>query len=354
MTCRASISAEDALEHLVGMQAQAVNPPYVGLWTRISDFDRHDLGALLVRRRVVRIALMRSTLHLVTARDALVLRPLLADMLARTVSGLLRRHLIGVDPSELVSVATTLIQRQPLTFAELSKLLVQRWPDHHGNTMAQTVRNMVPLVQIPPRGLWDNNSNASHTTMAHWLGRELDDELSTEDFVLRYLGAFGPASVKDMQKWSGTTKLAATFERLGSRLRTYRNERGTELFDIADAPIPDAEEEVPVRFLPEFDNILLAHVDRDRIIAAEHLPLVVTNNGIVRSTILVDGFVRGRWRIDRSRDLARLCIEPFVPLTTRTVRGLTEEGMALLDFAAPEVERRDIRFEPPVAHLGTV
>ncbi|MCU1470908.1 MAG: hypothetical protein JWQ39_2057 [Glaciihabitans sp.] len=346
LTRRVSMPVEDAVAHLVGMQAQAVRPPYIGLWTRLTEFATEDLAALLLDRRVVRIALMRSTIHLVTARDSLTLRPLLADMLARIVAGQFGRNVAGLDAAELVALATKLVEEEALTFADLGKLLVARWPERDGNALAQTVRNLVPLVQIPPRGLWDNSGPAIHTTLSAWLDHEANDEPSIDEYVLRYLRAFGPASVADIQKWSGLTRLAAVFQRLGSQLRGYRDEQGIRLFDLADATLPDADSEVPVRFLPEFDNVLLSYAKRDRILSEEYRPRVFTSNGIIRSTILVDGFVQGRWRIDMKKDVATLVIEPFIRFPKQIITAATEEGALLLQFAAPEARHHDIRFEP--------
>jgi hypothetical protein len=346
LTTRASLSAEEAVAHLVGMQAQAVNPPYLGLWTRLENFAIKDLSTLLEDRKVVRIALMRSTIHLVTAADCLALRPLLAESLARTVKGQFGRQVDGLDPEEIRELGTALTQEQPLTFSELGKRLLERWPDREPNALAQTVRNLVPLVQIPPRGLWGNTGQAAHTTVSRWLEREVDPDPSVDEYVLRYLDSFGPASVKDMQKWSGLTRLKEAFTRLGSQLRTYRGPDGSTLFDRAERTLPDADEEVPVRFLPEFDNILLSHAQRSHIISDDYRARVFTSNGIIRSTILVDGFVQGRWHIDRIKGDATLVVEPFTALDRKTTAALTEEGQELLRFAAAGAGQRQVRIEP--------
>ncbi|GAB2862470.1 winged helix DNA-binding domain-containing protein [Actinocorallia aurea] len=344
LRARADLSAEAALTHLVGLQSQAVDPPYVGLWTRLEGFSADDLSTLLLERRAVRIALMRSTLHLVTAADCLALRALLAEQLARTVKGQFGRQIEGIDPADLAAEGARLAQDTALTFADLGKLLAERWPEHEPNALAQTVRNLVPLVQIPPRGLWGRSGPAAHLTAGAWLGRDLDPEPSIDGYVLRYLAAFGPASVKDMQKWSGLTRLKTAFTRLGARLRRYRSESGEELYDLADLEPPGADVPVPVRFLPDFDNILLSHMDRTRIMADAHRARVFTSNGLIRATILVDGFVAGLWRVERSGSTATLVIEPFGPLDAASRAALAEEGARLLDFVAPEAPDHDLRF----------
>ena len=165
--------------------------------------------------------------------------------------------------------------------------------------------------------------------------------------MLRYLGAFGPASVADAQKWSGLTRLSPVFTRLASQLRRYDDDRGRQLFDLADRPPPDPELEAPVRFVPEFDSILLAHADRHHVIADEHRTRVFTSNGIIRATILVDGFVRGCWNLERAADRTTLVIEPFGSLTRDVRASLAEEGEHLLRFAALGSTDHDIRILRP-------
>lgn len=347
LTQRSGMTTHEAVAHLVGLQAQAVNPPYVGLWTRLAQFTIDDAGDLLVDRKLVRMALMRSTIHLVTARDALVLRPLLADMLARAVRSQFGSQLAGVDLAELAEAGAELATERPLSFAALGKLLAERWPGRDPSALAQTVRNLVPLVQIPPRGLWGNNSQAVHATVGNWLGQEPGQPPDPAGYVVRYLAAFGPASVLDMQKWSGMTRLREVFAKLGSRLRTYRDERGTLLFDLAEATLPDPQAEVPVRFLPEFDNILLSHADRSRILREQDRPRVFTSNGIIRSTVIVNGFVAGLWNVRRTEDIATLAVTPFTELNSRAATALAEEGAGLLRFIAPDAASHEIRFERP-------
>lgn len=346
LTRRAGMTAGQAVEHLVGMQAQAVNPPYVGLWTRLATFSTGELEKLLRDRAVVRIALMRSTLHLVSARDCLNLSPLMSEMLARAVKGQFGKQVDGIEPGEIAALGIKLTEERPLTFAELGRLMAEHWPGRDPMALAQNVRNLVPLIQVPPRGYWNNSTAAAHTTATSWLGKPVEQNPSIDEYVLRYLAAFGPASVMDMQKWSGVTRLKEAFARLAPKLRTYRDERGTVLYDLADIELPDPETTAPVRYLPDFDNILLSHANRERIMAEQYKPRVFTSNGIIRSTILVDGFVQGRWRIDRAKDLATLVIEPFARLSKQTVTALTEEGESLLRFAASDAQRRDLRFEP--------
>jgi hypothetical protein len=166
---------------------------------------------------------------------------------------------------------------------------------------------------------------------------------------VRYLGAFGPAGVKDAQTWSGLTRLGEVFERLRPRLSTFRDERGRELFDLPDAPRPDPDTPAPPRFLPEFDNLILSHADRARVIADDYRRALASKNGMVPATFLVDGFVRGTWKTQRTHGKATLVIEPFEALSGKDRDVLAEEGERLLRFMAqPEgAEPYEIRIAEP-------
>jgi len=165
--------------------------------------------------------------------------------------------------------------------------------------------------------------------------------------IVRYLAAFGPASVKDMQTWSGLTGLREAVAPIRDWLISFRDENGNELFDVADAPRPDADVPAPPRFLSEFDNMLLSYADRTRILSEAYKKLVFTNNGIIRATFLIDGFVRGKWSIERRRGAAELTIEPFEPLTKPDKLGLETEGERLLRFAEGDAETYSVRFFSP-------
>jgi hypothetical protein len=337
-----------AVEHLAGLQAQAPFPPYFGLWSRLAGFRPDDLAALILSRRVVRIALMRGTIHLVSARDCLMLRPLVQPVLDRGVSAVFGRQLAGVDAAALAASGRRLVEERPRTFSELGALLTELWPDHAPAPLAQGVRALVPLVQVPPRAVWGAAGQAAHTSAESWLGRDLDTRSSLEDLVTRYLAAFGPATVLDMQAWSGLTRLREVVERLRPRLLTFRDEQGAELFDLPHAPRPGADAPAPVRLVADFDNLILSHDDRARIISEPNRKRMFTRNGIFPGTVLVDGFVAGMWRLARSRGAATLVIEMFEPVAGRDRDAIVAEGGRLLAFAAPDVPEHDIRFAPLV------
>lgn len=348
---RETLPAADVIERLVGMQSQAPNLPYIGLWARLDGFQHDDLSRLMTSRHAVRLALMRSTIHLVTARDCLAIRPLIQPVLTRGLQGNFGRRLAGVDIEPLVAVGRALVEERPRTFAELGAALAQQWPDRSPEALAQAIRAYAALIQVTPRGVWNASGPVAHTTAETWLGRPLDPAPALDDLIVRYLAAFGPASVMDAQAWSGLTRLSEVFERLRSRLRVFHDEGGAELYDLPDAPRPDPETPAPPRFLPDFDNILLGHADRTRIIADEHR-LGLFTSGALRGSVLLDGYFVGLWKIKQDRRNATLVITPFAPLAGQDEAALADEGARLLAFAAADAETRDIQVASPATSAG--
>jgi hypothetical protein len=340
---RQKMSASMAIEKLVGMQAQLPNSPYVGLWSRLTGFHQSELAALYNERKVVRLAMMRSTIHLVTDTDCLSLRPVVQPAIDRSLRGAHGRHLADIDTAELEKAGREIVNAKPSTFSDLGKQLGDRWPDRHPDIMRNAIRAIVPLVQVTPRGVWGKTGQAAHTTAEHWLGQSLRDDGTAATLVMRYLGAFGPASVIDAQAWSGLTRLGSVFEELRPRLRLFRDEKKRELFDLQKAPRPGGNVDAPVRFLPEFDNVLLAYKDRSRIIADKYRPLVYPTNGMIQPTVLVDGLVEAKWKVAFTSGKSTLYVESFRRLSKQERQAIEDEGERLLEFVAPEAKTRDIR-----------
>ncbi|WP_053643768.1 winged helix DNA-binding domain-containing protein [Streptomyces sp. XY431] len=334
------------IEHLGGLQAQAApQPPYLGLLSRLDGFAPEALTELIESRRVVRIALQRGTIHLVTAEDCLTLRPLLQPVLDKALRASFGKWLVGLDLDALAAEARGLVDKEPRTFQLLGAELADTRPDRDPAALAQAARALLPLVQVPPRGLWGRGGPAAHTTAEAWLGRPLDPEPSLDDLALRYLAAFGPATAADLQKWCGLSRLAPVLKRLAPRLVTFRDEHGRLLHDLPEAPRPDPDTPAPVRLIAPFDNLLLSHADRTRVLPEEYRPRVMTQNGIVLGSLLVDGLVAGSWRLVEERSGARsLTVRPFgPPLDPSDRRAALAEAERVLAFAGGDGE---VRFEP--------
>jgi hypothetical protein len=332
--------AAEVIEHLVGLQAQEPRDPYVALWTRIDGFRPEDLEELIVGREAVRTTLMRGTIHLFTARDALALRPALASVPERVFrSGSpFGRRLGDANLDEIVAAGRALVEEEPRTRAQVRTLLGARWPERDAEAMAHAVGYLLPLVQVPPRGLWSRSGQATLTTLETWLGRPLGSDPSPDRAVLRYLAAFGPASSKDVAAWSGLTGVREIVERLRGELQTFRDEAGVELFDLPDAPLPDPETPAPVRFLPEYDNVFLSHADRSRIGDPEDRPRLGLGDGRFFKLVLVGGFLRAAWRVEDGE----LLVRPARRLSKRDAAALEAEGRRLARFLGAE----DVRILP--------
>ncbi|MEY9214617.1 AlkZ family DNA glycosylase [Thermobifida halotolerans] len=346
---RSTATVPRVLERLVGLQAQTTHTWYVGLWSRLADYTPDDTVRLLTDGRVVRTALMRSTLHLVTADDCLWLRPLVQPMIERGFRSVYGRNLAGVDPADLAAAGRALVEERPRTFSELGRELARRWPDHDPAALAQAIRAFVPLVQLPPRGVWGRSGRAVHTSAEAWTGRSPGTAAAPERLVLRYLAAFGPATVRDVQTWCGLTRLGEVVDRLRPRLAVFRGEDGAELFDLPDAPRPDPDTPAPVRFLYDFDNLLRSHADRRRVLTVD-LGAFTPRNGIAPHTVLVDGVVTALWAATTGENrTAALTVRPLRALSAAEEEEVAAEGGRLLAFLHPKAEERRVVVEPPTS-----
>lgn len=341
---RAAIPVPAAVERLAGLQAQLPVSPYVALWTRLRDFCRADLADRIEDRSIVKATLMRTTLHLFTAADYLRLHGTIQPVLEHGVASISRRRDAGVDYDRVLAAAEPFMAEQPHTFAELSAMLENLMPDNDVGAMRYAVRMRLPMVQVPVRSGWSYPGNPKFTLAEAWLGQPIPAGEPVRTLVFRYLAAFGPASVADFQTWSGMSGMKATFEQLRPDLRTYRDEKGRELFDLPDLPLPDAGTPAPVRFLPEFDNLLLAHDKRTRVVSDDYRVRVFLTGLRIAATILVDGFVRGVWKIEKSKGAAVLVIEALEPLTQPDREALADEGERLVRFVESGAKTFGVRF----------
>ncbi|WP_203904635.1 winged helix DNA-binding domain-containing protein [Virgisporangium aliadipatigenens] len=328
LLARSTQTAHDLIHHLVAVQAQESNAPYISLWTRLEAFEKDDLTALLADRRAVRSSILRGTQHIATDDDYPWLRPTVQPVLDRGRQGAFGRVTAGVDPVELAALARKHLTGQTLTRPALARLLAERWPDVEPLALGWSAQCLLPVVHPPPSGTWGRFGATPFVLAEEWLGRPMAAP-DAERLVVRYLAAFGPGSARDVQAWSGLTRLREVLERLP--LRRYRTPAGVVLYDLPDAPLADEDAPAPVRLVPEFDNLLLAHADRTRVIADAHRRVVITG-AVVRPTFLVDGFVRGMW----SMTGAGIVLAPFEAITEAARDALTREAAELLRFAGTE------------------
>ncbi|MGW6566387.1 winged helix DNA-binding domain-containing protein [Streptomyces sp. NPDC054975] len=335
----AAMSARDAVSHLLGLQAQNVKPPYYALAARLSGFRPEHLSDLMESREVARIVTMRSTIHTHTAEDVLTLRPLVQPARDRELT-IFRTGLAGVDLDRLAALSRALVEEEPRTPKEIREALLAHWPDADPQSLSVAARCLLPLVQVAPRGLWRRSGQVRLTTAQAWFGKADEPAPDVADVVLRYLAAFGPASVKDMQTWSGLTRLREAFERLRPRLLAFRDEHGVELFDLPDAPRPDPDTPAPPRFLPEFDNLLLSHADRTRFVPAEARKRSWKGNQAY-SVFLLDGLLAGLWRLEETKELTTMTIQPFGPTAPARRAELEAEAERLLRVMG----RQDVPYE---------
>ncbi len=337
----------DMVERLVGLQAQVPSNPYVALWSRLEAFDPATLSEQMADGRAVRAQLMRSTIHLVTARDCRAIQPVTESVQVRHFRSTWRKRLGGADAGAVVALGRELLAQGPRTRAELAVALAPHWPGAEPAALAMTATLLTPVVQVPPRGLWRGAGQARQALTDDWLAPAEPVAAGVDALVLRYLAAFGPASAADLRTWSLLTGLRPVLERLRPRLRTFRSEAGGELLDVPDGPLPDPDTPAPPRFLPEYDNVLLAHADRSRILRDGPGPLLPRGSWI--GTLLVDGFSRASWDATAEDGVATLRVDRFAtqpgdPAGTR--EAIEAEALALLELVLPDAAERRVRFLP--------
>ncbi|WP_410674533.1 winged helix DNA-binding domain-containing protein [Amycolatopsis sp. cmx-4-68] len=342
---RAKMSAYDAVEHLAGLQAQAPFPPYYALWARLHGFQPAELASLLESRRVVRIALMRGTVHLVTAADALVWRPVVQGLYERDLKTNTQhaKELAGLDHAVVASAARDLLARSALSTTALGAELARRWPDVPPASLTHLARGRLPLVQTPPRAIWGKAGQTTYACLDEWVGAPLSPP-SPASLISRYLRAFGPATVADVQTWAGITRLgevAASME-----LKRYRGPDGRELLDLPELTVPDEDVPAPPRLLGPFDQTILSYADRTRVVSDEYRKRVITPNGLVKGTLLVGGQVCGFWEIKKAKKAAIVELAPFEKLPKRDLAAVESAAGRLVSWAEPAAETQEVRILP--------
>jgi hypothetical protein len=347
LIAKADMTVDRMLDHLVGMQAQEPRDPYTALFSRLSRFDPQDLERMLLDRSAVRMPVMRTTLHLVNARDASLFwsmaRPNLSRVFRSTAWG---RHLVTANAplDEIVTAGAELLAGAPMSSVQLRTALAERFPEYEVDALVQAVHYLAPVVQTPPRGLWTATGRPIWTTMQAWLGyspSELTDA-DLDSIVLRYLAAFGPANAADVTTWSGRTGTREILERLRPQLIVFKDEQGRELFDLPDAPRPPEDTPAPPRFFPIYDNIGLSHKDRRHIIPAEAVGRL---DGWV-GWMSVDGYLHGQWDVTRDGASATIEISELTPLTNAEKAEIEPEALALLRMHAPDAASHNVTFRP--------
>ncbi len=346
---RRKLAVPAAVERIGALQAQWPPSPYVALWSRLQNFRRAQLARALEERRVVKATLMRSTLHIVSANDYAHFAPLLeeqwlANIKSRFSPQRAQRHLDGIAER----VAT--IVKTPMTRGEIEEELGPWLRDAPSGTrwlLWAVVQARASLVHAPESGAWRTGGNSRYVSAYRWIDPRRDGSDGAALIVRRYLGAFGPASHRDVQSWTGLSgpRVRRGYEALEHELRTVRDEQNRELLDLVRAPLPAAEVPARARFLPKWDSSLLAYApaDRVRILPEEYRVGVIQKNGDVAQTILVDGFVAGTWVVERTKTKATLQIEPFTPLPRAARRELEEEGERLVRFVADDFASHAVR-----------
>ncbi|UJR82004.1 winged helix DNA-binding domain-containing protein [Sandaracinus amylolyticus] len=340
---REKTSTLDAIERLIGVQAQLPRPPFVGLWSRVEGFRREDLADLLRRREVVRATSLRTTLHLMSARDYVALRGVIAPVLARALASITKARGATLDVDQLVAEARPFFAAEPRDFEAVRAHLAALHPDADDRAMGYAIRTSLPLVQVPTDDAWSFPAQADFALADAWLGTTIDArETAPDALVRRYLAAYGPASVADAQAWTGLGGLRPTFDAMKDELRVLADERGRELFDLEDAPRPGEDASAPLRFLPEWDGAIVARAD-ERFVAAEHRQHVFLSALRVAPTVLIDGVVAATWKIDRKKTGATLTVTPFDTIAKKVRPELEQEADALLAFHEPDAPKRELK-----------
>jgi Winged helix DNA-binding domain len=319
---RESVDVAEAVGRLGALQAQEARPPFIALWSRVDGFEASDLVDAFAGKTVVRGTLMRGTVHLARTEDFLRWQPVLAPLGVEGLRKVVGARLDGADIDAAVSGVRELFA----SAAELSADDVRDWiakhrPSEDTRAVARIALYSLPLVRVPDGGRWGFTPKSRFTDSQHWLGRAA--RANAPSLIRAYLAAFGPATVRDAQQFLGGGDWQDVFDGL-------ELERFGKYYDLPDAPRPGEAVEAPVRFLPDFDSLMLAHVDRSRVIADAHRKDLTTKNLRVRAVVLVDGMVAGFWKLTGKK----VVVEPVRKLSKREQTAVDDEAARLAEFAS--------------------
>lgn len=336
LDCRSVIAA------LIALQSQIPNPPYIGLWTRLHGFEKRQLTELLESRAVVRAPWIRSTLHLVMAEDHQRYQAIIQPALARGLRSFFGARAKGLDIARLIAIAKPFLEDETPAIGALRDKLQEHEPDEDKQAMAYAVRSYLPLVQVPPSGVWGVGTRATYTTAESWLGAASPSDLGS--LFRRYLAAFGPADVMDFQTWTGMTRLKSQLKETLGTLVTYLDERGRLVYDLPGMPIVDEKTPAPIRFLPEYDNILISHKDRGRILPERFRKKVFVSAGRVLGSVVIEGFVGAIWKVERDKKRATLRVTLFEKQTDDVLSAIETEGLELIRFIEGDADCHSVEF----------
>lgn len=289
----------ELIAHLIGLQAQDNLPPYLSLAARIDGFAPADLSDLIEDRIVVRFLTMRGTVHVLTADDALQLRGWVQPALDRqSATNQTSRPANHVTTAELDAVVGPFLADGPRSLTDIGTELATRYPGVPEEALRHVTRERLPLLQVPPRGLWKRSGGVVYAYADRYLGRSFT-EADVEELVLRYLAAYGPATAADMTKWSLVTRLGPVFTAMAraGRLTTCTDDTGRTLYDVPDAPIAEEDLPLPPTLLGMYDNVFLSHADRDRIAPDEARKGWMGTNGGTGAALFLEGLLAGIWRV---------------------------------------------------------
>lgn len=343
LLAREKISVPKALERLLAIQAQWPKPPFVALWSRLEGFARDDLSALAKKNAVVRGTAFRGTIFLMLPKDFAAARGSVVPTLERGVKSLTGKHIPTSEQAAVVALAKKFFAKKPAAFDALRDELARRGHENARiRAEAFLARMRLPLLQVATDVDWGWHAQCDFALAESMLKEPIATEPADDMLVLRYLAALGPATVADAQNFLGISKLKDSFARLRDKLVVFENDLGKELFDLPKAPRPGGDVAAPVRFLPDFDNVVMGHLDRRRAVPDSYKAKVFLPGLVVARTFLVDGFAAGTWKVEATKKAATLTVTPFGKIPARAVE---EEAERLVRFMEPEAKEHSVVVE---------